>query len=72
MRRSFLGLAAALLGSSMVQAFQHAAMMADSRHRIDFTRVGSRTYRTGKKYPHSSARQRARYARQIAAGQIGG
>jgi len=26
--------------------------------------------RTGKTYPHSSTRQRARYARQIAAGQI--
>ena len=27
-------------------------------------------YRTGVTYPHSSERQRARYARQIAAGQI--
>lgn len=26
--------------------------------------------RTGKQYPHSSARQQARYARQLAAGQI--
>lgn len=31
---------------------------------------GSRQYKTGVHYPHSSARQRARYARQIAAGQI--
>jgi hypothetical protein len=29
-----------------------------------------RLYRTGNTYPHSSARQRARYARQIAAGQM--
>ncbi len=28
------------------------------------------SYRTGKTYPHSSERQRARYARQIAAGQL--
>ena len=26
--------------------------------------------RTGRKYPHSSARQQARYARQIAAGKL--
>ena len=30
----------------------------------------TRSYATGKTYPHSSTRQRARYARQIAAGQI--
>ncbi|WP_164835294.1 hypothetical protein [Sinorhizobium meliloti] len=29
-----------------------------------------RSARTGKTYPHSSTRQRARYARQIAAEQI--
>jgi len=31
------------------------------------TRIG---HPTGKTYPHSSTRQRARYARQIAAGQL--
>lgn len=38
----------------------------------DPPRRGKRTYRitTGKTYPHSSSRQRARYARQVAAGQI--
>jgi hypothetical protein len=30
----------------------------------------TRSWATGKTYPHSSTRQRARYARQIAAGQI--
>ena len=30
----------------------------------------TRGYKTGLKYPHSSARQQARYARQIAAGQL--
>lgn len=70
MRRGFLGLAAVLLGGSVIQAFEHAARMADSRHRINFDRVGAKRCRTGKKYPHSSTRQQARYARQIAAGQI--
>jgi hypothetical protein len=32
--------------------------------------ASSKRIRTGKTYPHSSERQRARYARQIAAGQI--
>ena len=27
-------------------------------------------FKTGKDYPHSSTRQRARYARQVAAGQL--
>lgn len=36
----------------------------------DFITSGSRRSRTGRRYPHSSTRQRARYARQIAAGQI--
>lgn len=33
---------------------------------------GKRSFRmrTGKRHPHSSTRQRARYARQIAAGQL--
>lgn len=29
-----------------------------------------RRVRTGRKYPHSSSRQQARYARQLAAGQL--
>lgn len=33
-------------------------------------RGGARRRRTGAAYPHSSARQRARYARQLAAGQL--
>ena len=35
---------------------------------MDFTQPKRR--KTGRTYPHSSDRQRARYARQIAAGQI--
>lgn len=31
---------------------------------------GAKRRRTGRRYPHSSARQQARYARQIAAGQL--
>lgn len=38
-----------------------------AKYRIDFSRVGPKTHKTGKTYPHSSARQQARYARQIAA-----
>jgi hypothetical protein len=34
----------------------------------DFT--APKRHRTGEKYPHSSTRQQARYARQIAAGQL--
>ncbi|WP_085044354.1 hypothetical protein [Ensifer aridi] len=33
-------------------------------------RGATKRRRTGKLYPHSSERQRARYARQIAAGQL--
>jgi hypothetical protein len=39
-------------------------------HRDYRNRGASKRRITGKQYPHSSARQRARYARQIAAGQI--
>lgn len=46
--------------SSMPIAIQHQTGPGKKTHRI----------RTGKTYPHSSKRQRARYARQIAAGQI--
>lgn len=72
MRRSFLSFAAAILGSSasMAVAIEHAARMADSRVRINFDRVGPRTYTTGMRYPHSSTQQRARIARQLAAGQL--
>lgn len=43
--------------------FQHITPMSP-----DFKRPKRR--RTGKQYQHSSARQQARYARQLAAGQI--
>ena len=33
-------------------------------------RTGRKRRRTGHRYPHSSARQQARYARQIAAGRL--
>jgi len=52
-------LASAILAASTIVPVQVAA---------DFDKPKRRA--TGERYPHSSARQQARYARQIAAGQI--
>lgn len=58
-----IGAALAGIAANDAALFQHVIPMSS-----DFKRPKRRV--TGKKYPHSSARQQARYARQIAAGQI--
>ena len=58
-----IGAALAGIAANDAALFQHVIPMSP-----DFKRPKRRV--TGKKYPHSSARQQARYARQIAAGQI--
>lgn len=60
-------------GSLMAQALMDAATI-NALEAIRLTEVADfsrqKRRRTGKEYPHSSARQSARYARQLAAGQI--
>lgn len=60
----FGSLAAAALASEYADALR----LINFNTPADFTKPKRR--RTGVTYPHSSTRQRARYARQIAAGQI--
>lgn len=60
----FGSIAAAALASEYADALRLISFNSTA----DFTKPKRR--RTGKAYPHSSTRQRARYARQIAAGQI--
>lgn len=61
------------IGSLITQALMDAATI-NALKAIRLTEVADfsqpKRRRTGKKYPHSSARQKARYARHIAAGQI--
>ncbi len=54
---------AALLASAPISNF----MMPPSAYR---NRGASKRRKTGTRYPHSNTSQRARYARQIAAGQL--
>lgn len=61
MRYSPLALAASFIGMTMTPTF----LNMDDNYRPTWSRRS-----TGRRYPHSSTRQRARYARQIAAGQI--
>lgn len=68
--RAIVAALASTISPSMVSAVEHMNVVAQTRHRIDFDRVGPKRVRTGRAYPHSSTRQRARYARQIAAGQL--
>lgn len=51
------------------QIFLPGAPTVGRRRRRDANRSTTRR-RTGVRYPHSSRRQQARYARQIAAGQL--
>ena len=60
--------------ASMAGAILAAALIgapAEVREQFGVAQPGEgKRRRTGKTYPHSSDRQKARYARQIAAGQI--
>ncbi len=74
---AFLGAAIAALGiGSIASTAIMPAGISDDLRLIKTRQPRSRggkppfRYRTGSTYPHSSERQRARYARQIAAGQI--
>lgn len=75
MRRINLGLSvisgiiAASLGGAFGPAVPSIFVNNDDRYR-DVPQTGKKIRKTGELYPHSSTRQRARYARQIAAGQI--
>jgi hypothetical protein len=69
--RSIVGAMAALFG------FSSASMEMRDIFRPEITpmRLGAsgkkpKRRKSGEKYPHSSTRQRARYARQLAAGQL--
>ena len=70
MRHSaLLGLILAMGASLGIGSLATDHVMVRSVKELDTARPKRR--KTGKTYPHSSTRQRARYARQIAAGQIG-
>ncbi|WP_421778894.1 hypothetical protein [Hoeflea sp.] len=67
----------AFLGAAMAHILGSVAVAAPAFHpiKVEPDMRGSRgkpskRIRTGGRYPHSSTRQRARYARQLAAGQL--
>lgn len=64
--RHIYGYSAALM--AMAAAQLDALRLISFAPTADFSAPKRR--RTGKNYPHSSTRQQARYARQLAAGQI--
>lgn len=69
MRRSIFSAATALLASLGSAIDLARSIPVVPLHRTaDFRRP--KTRRTGRKYPHSSKRQNARIARQLAAGQL--
>lgn len=72
MRALFSSAIAALFGSSAAFGIELSAMKNVSVLPPQRMGPGSKVLRirTGRSYPHSSTRQRARYARQIAAGQL--
>lgn len=58
---------------NILSSMASLAMLSSLIHPLpdyDFGRKRPHAAKTGKTYPHSSTRQRARYARQIAAGQL--
>jgi hypothetical protein len=62
--------AGSMIASLITVAIQQAEIMRMFRHSEPLDTKRPKRRRTGKTYPHSSARQEARYARQLAAGQI--
>jgi hypothetical protein len=67
MKRAY-GLGAAAIIASVMDNLNALRFIEAMPQPIDTRRP--KTRKTGKRYPHSSARQQARYARQIAAGQL--
>lgn len=70
MNRMLLSLAASLGLSSSLAVSQLPIMPEMMPNHAYRNRGAAKRRKTGALYPHSSTRQRARYARQIAAGQI--
>jgi len=74
--RAIYGLGAALAAMSTMQfsnvhvATDFSPVIEPPKTKRPASSAPSRRYRAGKSYPHSSTRQRARYARQLAAGQL--
>lgn len=69
MHKNSYALMASAMAASMMDTLKYLKFVEAIPQPFDPSRAVKR-YRTGKTYPHSSARQQARYARQIAAGKL--